>query len=776
MTARSRLEVTAAVASLLSVFPLLTLTQTSSWIVSAAVAIALVAASGHALRRLTTPRPLIPLVQFAVLLLWTGVTTAGDVAWLGFIPNPEWATRLADVFNAGVSDIGHYEVPIPVSSGVLMILVASSGAIALVVDILAVALRRVVLSGLAFAAPYLTVSIVPPGSPSPWWFLFSAGAFLAVLVADSRVRITGWGRAATPSPHHSGIPETDSLVRSGRRVGGIALVTAVTIPALVPVLSEGLLDGTGSGGGGGDRVIRTDNPIVDLQRNLNRPDNVEILRYTNSADQSQYIRTVALDEFDGQTWRASNRDLPDSQMVDNGLPEPPGLTTSAGVTTVDYTFDVTDNFGSHWLPLPYAAQEIDIEGDWRYDADTLDVVGDGSDAQGQTYHVRTTEVVPTAEALTDTTPAGSELDELTELPTSVPEEITELARDITADATNDFERAVALQDWFRSDGGFVYDISIQEGHSNSALLDFVTEKRGYCEQFAATMAIMARSLDIPARVAVGFTGGDAQPDSSWVVHAWDSHSWPELYFSGTGWVRFEPTPGARASAPSWTEIPTDDNAAAGPSAAPSTPPPAASTRGEDRDELAGGAAADGSGPSSNWPLVVIVAFATVGIACLPSVAAASRRALRWRRARRDPVAGAEAAWANLREAALDSGQPWDSAATPRATGRMIARRAHLHDADRDVLEHLVTAIERARYAREPMPADSLRNDVAVIRRALRPRSTRSRRINGFLWPTGCSDLMAAASRNVATAVDRSDAAIGGMRASMVRVARTATRR
>ncbi|MGH8826305.1 MAG: hypothetical protein ACRDVZ_01655, partial [Jiangellaceae bacterium] len=121
-------------------------------------------------------------------------------------------------------------------------------------------------------------------------------------------------------------------------------------------------------------------------------------------------------------------------------------------------------------------------------------------------------------------------------------------------------------------------------------------------------------------------------------------------------------------------------------------------------------------------------------------------------------------------------QPWDTAATPRATGRTIARRASLRGAERDLLEHLVTAIEQARYARRPEPVTSLRVDVATMRQVLRARSTRTQRVSGFLWPTGCRDLVAATSRGVAAAADRSDAAIGRMRASVARVARASTRR
>jgi transglutaminase-like putative cysteine protease len=66
---------------------------------------------------------------------------------------------------------------------------------------------------------------------------------------------------------------------------------------------------------------------------------------------------------------------------------------------------------------------------------------------------------------------------------------------------------------------------------------------GYCEQFAAAFAVMARTLGIPSRVAVGFTPGGMQPNGWHLVAGVDSHAWPEIWFDGIGWIAFEPTPG-----------------------------------------------------------------------------------------------------------------------------------------------------------------------------------------------------------------------------------------
>ena len=111
-----------------------------------------------------------------------------------------------------------------------------------------------------------------------------------------------------------------------------------------------------------------------------------------------------------------------------------------------------------------------------------------------------------------------------------------------------------LQQWFRSGGGFTYSTENARGSGMRAIRDFLLEnKSGYCEQFATGMALMARIAGIPSRVGIGFLPGQSGKDGQYTVRMHDMHAWPELYFQGTGWVRFEPTPAARVpSTPNWT--------------------------------------------------------------------------------------------------------------------------------------------------------------------------------------------------------------------------------
>ena len=108
---------------------------------------------------------------------------------------------------------------------------------------------------------------------------------------------------------------------------------------------------------------------------------------------------------------------------------------------------------------------------------------------------------------------------------------------------------MALQTYFRATTNFTYDTRVAPSRSDDAVWDFLQSKQGYCVQFATSMAMMARTLGIPARVGVGFLPGESDRNGSYVVTGHESHAWPELFFEGYGWVRFEPTPAVQTGAP-----------------------------------------------------------------------------------------------------------------------------------------------------------------------------------------------------------------------------------
>jgi len=126
--------------------------------------------------------------------------------------------------------------------------------------------------------------------------------------------------------------------------------------------------------------------------------------------------------------------------------------------------------------------------------------------------------------------------------------IAELAQSETEGLATDYERALALETFFRAPGAFRYSTAIDPGHGAADLASWLLDpdspnyRTGYCEQFATSMAVMARQVGIPSRVALGFTPGSELDDGRVVVRDRNAHAWVELWMPAQGWVRFDPTP------------------------------------------------------------------------------------------------------------------------------------------------------------------------------------------------------------------------------------------
>ncbi len=120
----------------------------------------------------------------------------------------------------------------------------------------------------------------------------------------------------------------------------------------------------------------------------------------------------------------------------------------------------------------------------------------------------------------------------------------ELLDDAIAGEERPMRQMLALQTWFRTN--FAYDEDVDYSGRSDALSAFLEERRGFCQQFSSAFALLARTLGLPSRVAVGFTPGDptvdADGDVEFVVRGRHAHALAEVHFAGIGWVPFEPTP------------------------------------------------------------------------------------------------------------------------------------------------------------------------------------------------------------------------------------------
>jgi hypothetical protein len=131
-----------------------------------------------------------------------------------------------------------------------------------------------------------------------------------------------------------------------------------------------------------------------------------------------------------------------------------------------------------------------------------------------------------------------------QLPKDLDPNIAVLARQITANAPTMYDKVLALETYLRTN--FSYDVNVHFPAGQEAVSWFLfrSNHKGFCNYFSTTMAVMARSLGIPARVVVGYTSGQLDPKHhNRVIYGTDAHSWTQIYFAGYGWVNFEPSAG-----------------------------------------------------------------------------------------------------------------------------------------------------------------------------------------------------------------------------------------
>ncbi|WP_225822421.1 transglutaminase TgpA family protein [Streptomyces naphthomycinicus] len=758
MSGRARLALCAAAATLMASCALLPLVAEPTWLLQLVPLVAVQTGVGAAARRVPLGRALTVGAQALVTLMLLTLVFARQHAIAGLIPGPDTFRTFAALLRQGADDVSQYAIPAPVTDGIKLMLIGGALVIGLLVDVLAVTLRSAAPAGLPLLALYSVAAGLSGGGADWLWFLVAAAGYLMLLLAESRERLAQWGRVFGGAPRSPGAPDPGALapVRTGRRIGAVALGVALVVPLALPGIHGGLLDATGTGVGAGNGrggTISAVNPLVSLRDNLNTNDDRQVLTLrTSSNDISDlYLRIVSLDDFDGTTWSPAQRPV---VGVPGKLPTPMGLSTEIGRGEVRTTVTAADTYAQNWLPMPYPPSAVKVDGRWRYEPVGMTVVGDhGQTTRGETYRVTSLDVRPTAAQLAAAPePPATLRRQYTKVPAALPKVVARTAREITAGASSHYAEAVKLQDYFAVTGGFQYDTSVKVGRGPDAIANFLKKKEGFCVHFSFAMAAMARTLGIPARVAVGFAPGTPQADGSVAVNQKDAHAWPELYFEGVGWTRFEPTP-TRGTTPSYTQSDTPGTSLpdeALPSKGASSAPSAAASPSESCDgalrklDACGSPSAaavphpedDGTDPWW-WVLIGLGALLVVAVPLSPLL---WREELRGRRLgghgrdARGAAAHTLAVWQELTDSAWDHGIPPDESLTPRKAADRIVRLGRLDPVAGAAVHRVADAVEQVLYAPRPRPATGAAQDVRRVIEALRATVNTGTRLRARFLP------------------------------------------
>jgi transglutaminase-like putative cysteine protease len=713
----------ALVAALL---PVLGVVEPGAWLLGAVVLAALVLTAGFIARSFHLPAVAVSLIEAGVWVGFMSIVFFRDSALLWLIPTPETVREVPDLYQAGVDEIVLGAAPLEPTVSLSFFIVGAMGLLAIIIDHVVVTARMPLLASIGIVAVSLIPAIAVPTDVDVMAFIFLAASILFLIRVETRSREKPLERDAERS---AGVPAT------AVGIGAIAVVIAVVATPLFPqpVLRAG------SGIGAAHGIDAT----LQLGDDLRRPQEVEVLLVRSDAPTSPYLRATTLSRFEGGDWEPDRvRTVPLEADYGLGpLPLDPDVRVSEYTTSVEVL-----NLNSTYLPVPYPAVEVTgLDGRWGAVPYNRTVMSQAGSTQGQTYEVVSNLPRPTLEQIRAMDAVAADArDETTELPPDLPANVTELALEVTAGTTNDYDALVLLQRWFRG-GEFRYSLEapVEDGFDGSgaeAVGQFLERKEGYCVHFASAFALMARTLEMPSRIVVGYLPGtangeivDSQP--VFTVNSSLVHAWPEVYFEGIGWIPFEPTAGL-GNPTSFSPAAALPGQAGDPqSPTPGATPTPTSTPGANPNDLLNPRDDEASGPAVGATNPLPMAGVVIGILFLLALPAV------WREVRRrqllSAAAGGDAAsaWTMVQDAAIDVGIAVPASESPRA----FAARLVDEGAPADAVAVLLTAIERASYApsaggRDFWLGDAAGDAATTVRAALLAAAPPSRRVLAVIAP------------------------------------------
>jgi hypothetical protein len=409
-------------------------------------------------------------------------------------------------------------------------------------------------------------------------FLFSFAVFMMMAVGTFvLMEMRRSGHAANIQARHTNDPQEHrhlafALARVAPALMLMILVSGTLVFFLMPRMSAGYMGaysfGTNISSGFTDHVQL--GQIGQIQQSSALVMHIEI-EGDRVGGSDLHWRGVALADFDGHTWSNTReqfllRKTANSFLVP-AVNAPPPRSSVTSYVSHDATPSLVRQHLIHYRVLmepigtnvfflvPWARV---VNGNYRMLA---------ADTGGAIYNFDTSRAISRYEADSDIATAAPA--ELRAAGRNYPPKVTagylrlppldprvpQLAAQITNAATNDFDKAAALENYLKT--RFGYTLELPQTTPKDPIANFLFErKQGHCEYFASSMAVMLRTLGIPSRVVTGFRSDEFNDlTGNYVVRAKDAHAWVEAYFPGYGWQTFDPTPAGVSGTPQgWNRL------------------------------------------------------------------------------------------------------------------------------------------------------------------------------------------------------------------------------
>lgn len=571
------------------------------WRLILAAAVVLGAVLWWLLNQMTSNRRL-ALTIFALtgLILLIRISVP-QTLFAGVIPTSETMGAFATEMDQAIRLIRHGVPPVdatPGLVGILAVLVWSIGAL----YSWGLTGGPVAAMVVPSAVVYLQFAIYDRVRGGVGWMILSTVMLAMTITAIGLERRRDTGRARDQSGRPIARRSTGVALVMAATLGVAALATAASASRFVseygnyPWRTGGSGYGLGSGGTRPDLFVGLRQSLIDRDNNL-------LFSATFGPDSPPadeiYWRLRTLDEFDGTEWKASSvgtsgydpdRDVgsPDhryqgssvdirhwvliADLVGEVVPTAGVVTkvepASGGIGPQNFEIAQQDS-SLVYLPGLREGDIYQAVSNYALEEEDVGLLATGEDGQLTPIFANAVaagefEAAPDQSDRVAVEPENLEF--YTQLPDDRPTSLLGVATLRTLGASTDYERAWMLQYWFRDSGDFTYSTDVSTGHNALRLEDWLTDsgstnfREGYCEQFATSMAVLGRELNIPSRVVIGFTPGNLvqRQDSGGkvidVVEMRDTnlHAWVEMWIDPVGWVRFDPTPRGAFQPPSLT--------------------------------------------------------------------------------------------------------------------------------------------------------------------------------------------------------------------------------